>query len=413
MTGAGDRRTFIALALQVVVNAFVYSTYLARLPDLRDRAGVDIAVLGRIMTTGNLAALLASVVATRLVARYGSRTVIVWAAPMYVLALPMLGLARSPLALVAAVVMMMSVNVVVDVAVTIQKAVFGFRRGAPVMGRLSAVYSFGTLAGGLAAALMARAHVDVTVHLAVLAVALGGGLVIVRHGLLRDDAIPASERHAGSPGTARGLLAAVLLIGVVSAAIVPLDIVPGEFTTFRFRDDLGLGASAAAAGYFAFTAGMTLGRLLSDHLAVRLGRRRLFTGGVLTSAAGLGAAALLPWVASAYAGFAAAGLGTGALAPLLAEAASRVGREKEGVRAMFLGNRLAGFLTPVLVGSLAGTALTVGDAMACVALPCAVALLVLGRHVLPGRRRGAPERSPEVGHHGVQGAALPGGRRQA
>ena len=50
-----DRRTFVSLGLQCVVNAFVYSTYVARLPDIRDEAGLSIAAMGLVMTVGNLA----------------------------------------------------------------------------------------------------------------------------------------------------------------------------------------------------------------------------------------------------------------------------------------------------------------------------------------------------------------------
>ena len=50
-----DRHTFTSLGLQAVVNAFVYSTYVARLPDLRDQAHLSIAAMGVVMTLGNLA----------------------------------------------------------------------------------------------------------------------------------------------------------------------------------------------------------------------------------------------------------------------------------------------------------------------------------------------------------------------
>ena len=49
-----DRRTFVSLALQSIVNAFVYSTYLARLPDIRDQADISIGTPGIVMTVGNI-----------------------------------------------------------------------------------------------------------------------------------------------------------------------------------------------------------------------------------------------------------------------------------------------------------------------------------------------------------------------
>lgn len=129
--------------------------------------------------------------------------------------------------------------------------------------------------------------------------------------------------------------------------VVPLDIVPGEWATFRMKDDLGTGTAAAAAAYFAFAAGMALGRLGGDSVAVRIGRANLARWGTVVS-------------------------------------------------------------TPVAVGTLAGTAvLGVGQAMVLVVLPTAVALVVLAgpairvRSTVPaevGRRApSSPEGHPAPG----------------
>ena len=371
-----DRATFTALALQVLVNAFVYSTYLARLPDLRDRTGVSLGILGLIMTAGNLAGLCGSLLATPLVARFGSYRIMVWVAPVYVLALPLLTLAHGPGSLVGAVVLMMVTNVVVDVAVTVQKAVFGARRGMPVMGRLSAVYSLGTLCGGLLAWAMESANIDVTLHLAGLALLICAMLFWVRRGLLTEDTLPIEAGGEGPAGAAGGL-AVLLVVGAVSAVIVPLDIGPGEFASFRLRDDLHLGAAAATVGYVCFTAGMVGGRLVSDWLSMALGRGRLFAAGTTISTAGMTVFALGDSAVTAYPGLAVAGLGCGVLSPVLADAAARIGGEHAGLRAMFLGNRLAGLLTPMLIGTLAGQWMSVGSALALVCLPCAAVAIAL------------------------------------
>ncbi|HET9738601.1 MAG TPA: hypothetical protein VFP78_10835, partial [Solirubrobacteraceae bacterium] len=51
------------------------------------------------------------------------------------------------------------------------------------------------------------------------------------------------------------------MLGLASALAVPLDIVPGEWATFRVTDDLGGAQSQAALAFVAFTVGMTGGRL--------------------------------------------------------------------------------------------------------------------------------------------------------
>jgi hypothetical protein len=288
--------------------------------------------------------------------------------------------------LVTAVIGMMLMNVLVDVGVAMQSTQFSAQRGQTVMGRMSGLYSLGTVGGGLAASSIAAAGFDVSVHLVVLAVLLATALVFVGPGLLPVDELP-EQASSASPSLRWRPGRAVIVLGLASALAVPLDIVPGEWATFRMHDDLGTGAAAAAAAYFMFAAGMATGRLGADWAAVHIGRTTLARFGPVVSAAGLVVAATVPSRTTAFAGFLAAGLGIAAVSPLLTEAAGRVAGGA-GFRALFVGNRLAGLLTPVAVGSLAGTAqLSVGVAMVSVVLPVTALLVVLAVMAVRGPAR--------------------------
>jgi len=377
VTMPSDRRTFVSLALQSIVNAFVYSTYLARLPDIRDQTGISISTLGVVMTVGNLAGFAGSIVAPSAVRRLGSKWTMICGGTLYVFALPVIGSSRSAAVLVTAVIGMMLMNVLVDVGVAMQSTQFSAQRGRTVMGRMSGLYSLGTVGGGLAASSIAAAGFDVSVHLVVLAAVLAGALIFVGPGLLPVDDQPRRPGNAERPVSRWRPNRFVLVLGLASALAVPLDIVPGEWATFRMHDDLGTGTGAAAAAYFAFAAGMAAGRLGADWAAVHIGRTTVARLGPVVSASGLVVAATVPSRGTAFAGFLVAGLGIAAISPLLTEAAGRV-PDGAGFRALFVGNRLAGLLTPVMVGSLAGTAgLSVGAAMVTVVLPVAAVLVVL------------------------------------
>jgi MFS family permease len=179
MSWPSDRRTFVSLGLQSVVNAFVYSTYVARLPDIRDGAGLSIAEMGVVMTIGNLSGFAAMLPSAAVIRRWGSKRVMVVASVAYVLTLPVLGSSTSPAMLIAAVVAMMVTNALVDVAVAMQSAVFSSSRHHPAMSRLSGLYSLGTVGGGLLASVIVAAGFDVSLHLLVLAIALAVALVFV------------------------------------------------------------------------------------------------------------------------------------------------------------------------------------------------------------------------------------------
>jgi MFS family permease len=370
-----DRRTFASLGLQCVVNAFVYSTYVARLPDIRDEAGLSIAAMGVVMTVGNLAGLAAMLPSAALIRRWGSKRVMVVSSVAYVLTLPVLGSSTSPTMLVAAVVAMMVTNALVDVAVAMQSATFSSRRHYPAMSRLSGLYSLGTVGGGVVAAAIVAAGFDVSVHLLLLAIALAVALVFVSPGLLPSDEPPPDR---GTHDVARPRPWVVLaVLGLAGALAVPLDIVPGEWATFRVTDDLGGTQTQAALAFVAFTVGMTGGRLAGDRATARLGPTRLLRGAVVLSTAGLLLAASVPVAALVTAGFLLAGLGISVVSPLLTEAAGRT--PGPAMTAMFVGNRLAGLLTPLAMGTLAGTpALTVGEAMIVLVVPSGALLLLLG-----------------------------------
>ncbi len=390
-----DRRTFTSLAVQTTIDAFIYSTYLARLPDIRAHAGVSIAALGAIMTAGNVAGLLGSMAAPRPLARFGSRRVLLATGPVYVLALPVVASSGSAPLLIAAIVTMMFANAVVDMALAMQSAAFSARRARPVMSRLSGLYSLGTVGGGLLAALLLSTGIDMTVHLFVLAVVLTAALTLVGPGLPADEAVApaAAAPSAPRPGR-REVVVALLLLVVASAVIVPLDVVPGEWATFRMIDDLHVSHAGAAYAYFAVTAGMTVGRLAGDHLTTALGRLRLARLATLVSVGGLALAATLPANPAVLAGFFVAGLGCSVLSPLLTQVAAQApGPSGAGLRAMFVGDRAAGLLTPIGFGALAAGPLSVGEAMLIVVLPCAAATLLLSRAVLVIRRPTGSPRS--------------------
>jgi MFS family permease len=385
MRWPSDRRTFVSLGLQSVVNAFVYSTYVARLPDIRDEAGLSIAAMGLVMTVGNLAGLAAMLPSAAVIRRWGSKRVMVISSVAYVLTLPVIGSSNSPAMLVTAIVAMMVTNALVDVAIAMQSATFSSRRHYPAMSRLSGLYSLGTVGGAVVATVIVAAGFDVSVHLLLLAVALAVALVFVSPGLLPADERP-SDRPADPTSPRPWILVGVL--GLASAFAVPLDIVPGEWATFRVTDDLGGAQSQAALAFVAFTVGMTGGRLAGDRATARLGAARLLRGAVVLSTAGLVLAASVPGAVLVTAGFLLAGLGISVVSPLLTVAAGRT--PGPAFTAMFVGNRLAGLLTPLAMGALAGTpALSVGEAMVALVVPSSVLLLLLGAAAVR-RRRAVP-----------------------
>ena len=246
----------------------------------------------------------------------------------------------------------------------------------------------------MAATAIVAAGFDVSVHLLALAAVLAAALVVVSPGLLPADEPPAGGQARSPALPSPWILVAVL--GLASALAVPLDVVPGEWATFRVTDDLGGTQTQAALAFVAFTVGMTCGRLAGDRATARLGEPRLLRGAVGVSATGLVLAAALPGTVIVLTGLLLAGLGISVVSPLLTAAAGRT--PGPAFTAMFVGNRLAGLPTPLAMGALAGTAaLGVGEAMILLVVPSAALLLLLGTAaVRPPRSRGGEIRRSDA-----------------
>ncbi|MFC7657980.1 MFS transporter [Pseudonocardia benzenivorans] len=159
------------------------------------------------------------------------------------------------------------------------------------------------------------------------------------------------------------------------------------------RDSLGAGPAAAGAAFAAFSATMTLGRLVGDRVLTRLGRRRavrLFAGfGATGLAAGLLVAELTAGssvaVVAAVAGFLLLGAGISITFPaLLAEAGVTGPRAAPALAAVSSGGYLGFLVGPTVIGGLAELT-SLGVAIWFVALVAAApVVLVRRRRVAPG-----------------------------
>ena len=94
-----DQRALRAVALQFLVNGAVVATFIPRLPEVRDRVGISIAGLGLLLTAAGAFGLISSAVVGPVIQRFGTRRVVIGGGVALIAALPVIGVARSPLVL--------------------------------------------------------------------------------------------------------------------------------------------------------------------------------------------------------------------------------------------------------------------------------------------------------------------------
>ncbi|MEL6891792.1 MAG: MFS transporter [Actinomycetota bacterium] len=384
---ARDRRALQSVATQFFVNGAIFASISPRLPEIRTRLDVSTGTLGLLLAAGGAAGLLGSISVGRLVERFGSRRVLIGGALVLVTTMPVIGYATEWWMFLVGMMLLSSFDVLVDSSMNLQGSWLSGRRDEPVMNRLHGLWSLGTVVGGLAASRVAAVGISLQIHLVVVALILLAVIVFVGSGLLVEDEYEPDETSVdGVTVVKRGARRMLTLMAIIGGCSIAMELTSSDWAAFRLTDDLGATPGVAGLGFVGFTAGMTIGRLAGDAVQVRLGLDRLFRVGVVLALAGLLLATSIDQTVIVVVGFLVAGLGVATQFPKLYDDAARLpGRPGAGLGALTGGSRIALLIVPVLVGGLAGTALSVGAAIAIVTLPALAAFVLVERMI--GRER--------------------------
>ena len=346
------------------LNGFLFGSLVARMPAIRDHAGVTNGELGIALASVAVGAVVAMPVAGALAARHGSRHVTRGALALCsaVVLLPVL--ATSLPGLAAAFLVMGLAMGSLDVTMNAHGVAVERRYGRPILSGFHAAFSFGGLAGAATAASAAAAQLDLQLHVAVVAaVSLAVGLGWSRRFL------PASE---DASGTEHPVLARpprrLWALGAVAFSCLLVEGAAADWSAVYVRDELSTSAATAASAYVAFSLTMAIGRLLGDRLVERFGPVALLRGGGLLAAGGFGAGLAAGTVPGAMLGFAALGAGLAAVIPVVFRAAG-------STPGMAPGMALAAVSSTGYLGFVAGPPL-IGSVAEGVGLPTALVLLV-------------------------------------
>jgi len=366
----------MAVTVLFFTNGALIASFLPRLPSVKAELGLSNTALGAGVAFYPVGALLSSVAAGWLVARFGSGRLAVAATVAFGVSLPLLGLAPTWLAFAAVALVYGVCDGIADVAQNAHGLRVQRAYGRSIINSFHAWWSIGGVAGGITAAGAAALSIPLVVHLAtagaVLAVA---ALVAGRWTMAGADpganhAAPGCNPQQHEPGTGRARTRrtqwkALLALGGVAGLTMLMAViedVPGTWGAVYLRDELGASPGAAGLAFAAFATGMTAGRLIADSGVDRWGDVAVVRAGAAVAATGLSGAVLIgsPW--GGLVGFVLVGLGASPGIPSLFHAAGHWPgvRPADGVALVSWSARIGFLIAPLVVGVVAdATSLTV------------------------------------------------------
>jgi fucose permease len=330
----------------------LFGSWVARIPAVQNRLGLEDGQLGIALLSMSVGAMLAMPTTGWLIHRWGNVAVVRTAATLLCLSLPLLPLAPSmPWLMLALFVFGISFGLL-DVSMNTQAVAVEERFGRPIMSSFHGIFSVGGLVGAATASVMAGRGLAPFPHL------LGVAVVLLILAAIGGRSLPElGGRESGAPAFAlpsRPLLA----LGLLSFFVVAGEGAVADWSAVYLENDLGATAAVAALGYAGYSIGMAGMRFAGDALIARLGPVLVVRLGCLLAAVGMGSAVLLGSVPAAIAGFAAVGLGLALAFPAALSAAGRTPGMASGaaIGAVATAGYSGLLLGPPLIGFISDTA---------------------------------------------------------
>lgn len=337
-----------------VLDGFLMGTWVVHIPSIEHRVGISHATLGWLLLLLGGGAFAGMRLVGPLTDRFGARRTVPVSAVACSAAVVLPGLAAGAWTLGAALVLLGFANGCLDVsmnthAVQVER---GYRR--PIMSAFHALFSVGGVAASLVGAATLSWGWSTATTLSGTAVVGVAAALLAAPALLRAQATPGPLGDTGAASASRGRAPRatprlIWMLAVLAFMLMLCEGVANDWSTLQLKTVLGAPAATAALAYGAFATTMTVGRLLTDRVAARIGAVAVLRYGAAVAAAGLALAALSPVVPLALVGWAVFGAGMSGCIPQLFSAAGHADPDSAGANV----SRVAGL---GYVGMLAGPA---------------------------------------------------------
>ena len=351
------------------VNGAAFASWVSRIPALRAGMALSEGALGSVLFAMSCGVLLSFPLAGKGAQLLGARQLALLAGVALLLMLPMPFLIGILPSLVLVMLEVGAALGTMQVAMNVLAVDVQARVPRPIMSSLHGAWSAGGLVGAGVGSLAAHAGLSPLLHLAGVATALGGVLLLALL-LLVGARLPARAASAPpqlSMSFRRGGTRAdrVLLgLGVICFCAFLAEGALADWSAVWLHDKAAASESRAALGYAVFAGAMTTMRMVGDRVLAAFGSVRVLRLLTALGAAALAGALLLARVDTAMIAFVLLGLGMATVVPTAFAAAGRradalaggAAGEVSSARAVAL---LSGFgytgllLGPPLIGWLA------------------------------------------------------------
>lgn len=338
------------VGLMFFLAGLTFASWASRIAGIQQKLGLSDAALGGILFTLPVGLMLSLPFSGWIITRIGSRKLLLFALPLYAVALAGLGFSQTTLQLIFCLFCFGFTSNAMNIAVNTQAVATEKLYSKPIMASFHGLWSLAGFTGAAIGTVMIGKGIDPSIHfgLIMLLVIIG---ISVSFRYLQDD--------AGSIQSGPVFVmpdASLMKLGTVAFCSMICEGAMFDWSVIYFKKVIHAENAWIAAGYTAFMSTMAGGRFIADWFSGRFGlKRTLQISGSLT-ATGLLIAVFFPQLIPAICGFLLVGAGVSSVVPLVYSAAGKSGTMSPGVAIAAVSTiGFVGFLIgPPVIGFIAG-----------------------------------------------------------
>lgn len=284
-----------ALFVVFTINGLGFSTWLARVPAIRDGLDISTAEVAALLFTGALGAVSGLVFSSHIIAWLGLRNTILFFGLLGLLGLAGIGVGSAWLSsyalTVLAIIMAGAGNGIADVAMNVEGAAVEKAVNRNIMPWFHAYWSLGTVAGAGLSALMSFLGVGIAPHTIVMALIMTPTLWFVSR-FMTSNREAGGEDGVEQKSTLADRLRVwkeprTLAIGVIALGMAFAEGSANDWLALAIVDGRDQSNAVGALWFGFFTVGMMAGRIGGVYLLDRFGRVPVLQGSAAMAIAGL------------------------------------------------------------------------------------------------------------------------------
>ena len=317
-------KTRVAVTVAFIINGSVLGSFYARIADIKSQLQITNSALGIALLFVAIGVLIGLGFSGRQSAKRGSAPVVIASTYAIGLAVLIVGVTNSLITLCIALIVFGACLSTQDVAMNSHAIVLEHEADKRYMSTFHAMFSIGTLSGGIIGGVFSQNQISVFSQSLILAI-----VIVISNFFVRNSFLPASsDQHPPTKKKNIRRPKIFLVVGLLGLCAALSEGSAGDWGAVLARDTFDATPFISTLPYICFSAAMVIGRLMGDRLAVQFGPMKLIIGGGLIAGIGLASGLIVGGVGGVIFGWLAIGIGFSTVIPMLFSQAGEIAKSR-------------------------------------------------------------------------------------